>query len=147
MPALFAALHHLAFFAMIGALFAQFALLRSRIDQAAIKRLAGLDAMYAGSATLVLIIGTVRVIYFEKGWAYYSLSLPFWLKIASFIVVAIISFYATGRFNAWRKQGADFIAPANEVSRILRLKPFEMSGLALVLIFAALMARGFWMLG
>jgi putative membrane protein len=146
MSALFAIVHHLLAFAMITALAMQLALLRTSPDGAMQQRIVRLDVMYAASATLVLIIGLVRVFGFEKGWAYYSMSVPFWLKISAFVVVAIVSFGPTREFNSWKKQlrsGATNV-PSDETLRWLRrAKMREFLGIAVILISAALMARGY----
>lgn len=142
---LFAFLHHFAAFLMVAAVAHQWLALRSEVTEAAIRRLMVVDAIYGLSATLVLIIGFVRVYMFEKGAAYYWSSSPFILKLVIFALVAAISFYPTYTFLKWRRAlaASTFTLPQSEViERIRFLKSLELLGFVLILLCASLMARG-----
>lgn len=77
MAALFAFLHHLAAFTLVGAVAVQFVLIRGALDAANARRLSAADAVLGLSALTVLIVGLLRVFYFEKGASYYFHSVPF----------------------------------------------------------------------
>ena len=65
--ALMAFLHHLAAFTLVAALAVEVALFRPPLSVAQARRLLRTDAVFGAAATLVLIVGLLRVTYFEKG--------------------------------------------------------------------------------
>ena len=79
--ALMAFLHHLFAFTLVACVVYEFIAYRKgmTIDEA--RRIQRADLMYGISAGLLLIVGFLRVYYFEKGWAFYSNSPFFWLKL------------------------------------------------------------------
>ena len=52
---------------------------------------------------MLLVVGLLRVYYFEKGAAFYFGNAFFIAKLALFIVVGLLSIYPTLEFSAWRK--------------------------------------------
>ena len=82
MQSLFAFLHHVAAFALVGALAAEFVLIRGELIEKTAARMLAADAVYGASAGIVLVVGLLRVFYFEKGAAYYLHSIPFLLKFS-----------------------------------------------------------------
>jgi putative membrane protein len=122
---------------MVAALVVAFVLIRGELDSVLARRLARADMVYGLSAMALLVIGLLRVFYFEKGAAYYFHNAAFIAKLALFLLVAVLSIYPTVKFISWRK-GIDAAAlPA--IRRILHL---ELVGIVLILLFAALMADG-----
>lgn len=137
MSALLAFLHHLAAFTLVSALAVEFVLLRGEVDARTVRRLGMADAVLGASAGVLLVVGLLRVFYFEKGAAFYWHNASFIAKFALFIAVALLSIYPTVKFFAWRK-GVD----AASVARVRRILHWELVGVVLILLFAALMARG-----
>src|SRR5947209_951147 len=82
MSTLFAFLHHLAAFTLVSALAVEFVLIRQELTLTSARKLPVVDAVLGGSATLLLIVGLLRVFYFEKGSAYYFSSHAFLTKFA-----------------------------------------------------------------
>jgi len=122
---------------MVAALVVEFVLIRGELDSVLARRLARADMVYGLSAIALLVIGLLRVFYFEKGAAYYFHNAAFIAKLALFLLVAVLSIYPTVKLISWRK-GIDAAAlPA--IRRILHL---ELVGIVLILLFAALMADG-----
>ncbi len=138
MSAAFAFLHHLAAFALVAAIVVEFVLIRQPIDQANARRLALADMVVGISAGVLLVIGLLRVFYFEKGAAFYLHNAAFIAKMALFVAVALLSIYPTLQFLSWRKGRID-VAAVPAIRRILHL---ELVGVVLILLCAALMARG-----
>ena len=103
MSTLFAFLHHLAAFTLVSAIAIEFVLIRQEVTRANAIRLLVTDAVLGASATLLLIVGLVRVFYFEKGATYYFSSHAFLTKFSVFILVAILSAVPTIEFLSWRK--------------------------------------------
>ena len=130
-------LHHLAAFALVAGIVVEFVLIRLPLDFANARRLARVDAVVGVSAGVLLVVGWLRVFYFEKGTAFYFHNVAFIAKMGLFVLVALLSLYPTMKFLAWRK-GID---PAS-VPAIRRVLHLELAGVVLILLCAALMARG-----
>jgi putative membrane protein len=139
----FAFLHHAAAFSMVAALAVQFVLVRGEPSEATARKLARADMAYGLSATVLLVVGLLRVFYFEKGAAYYFHNAAFLAKLALFVLIALLSFYPTLKFISWRKKGID----AASLPAIRRITHMELAGIVLILLFAALMADGIGYLG
>ena len=108
MSTLFAFLHHIAAFMLFAALVVEFVLIKDEITLRTAQRLLRIDAAFGISAGVVLVVGILRVIFFEKGTDYYLHSLPFFVKISLFVILGLLSIYPTVKFMAWRpavKQG------------------------------------------
>jgi putative membrane protein len=138
MTALMAFLHHVAAFALVAAIVVEFVLIRLPVDPANARRLGLADMVVGLSAGVLLIVGLLRVFYFEKGAAFYLHNAAFIAKMALFVAVALLSVYPTLKFLSWRKGRIDAAA----VPAIRRLLHLELVGVVLILLCAALMARG-----
>jgi putative membrane protein len=143
--AVFAFLHHAAAFTMVSALAVEFVLIRGELTLATARTIQRTDIVYGAAATILVIVGFLRVFYFEKGAAYYFSSGTFIAKISLFVLVALLSLPPTLEFLKWRKSTAQGIAPALDSKRlayIRRLIHIELAGILFILLCAALMARG-----
>jgi putative membrane protein len=138
MNAFMAFLHHVAAFALVGALTVEFVLIRGELDARTVRRLAAADAVLGISAGILLVVGLLRVFYFEKGAAYYFANSAFIAKLSLFVLVALLSIYPTVKFFSWRKRTPDPAA----VPAIRRILHLELVGVVLILLAAALMAKG-----
>jgi putative membrane protein len=130
-------LHHAAAFTLVAALAVEFVLIRDPLTPALARRLARADMVLGLSATVLAVVGLLRVFYFEKGAAFYFHNAAFLAKLVLFILVALLSIYPTVKFLGWRKALDPAAVPA--VRLVLHL---ELVGVALILLCAALMARG-----
>ena len=135
---LFAFLHHAAAFALVAALAAQLVMLREALTPALARRLQRADMALGISAGIVLVAGLLRVFYFEKGAAYYFGNIAFIAKLAVFIAVALLSLYPTRTFLSWRRGPLPAAAPA----RLRTVVHVELAAVVVILLCAALMARG-----
>jgi putative membrane protein len=150
MSSLFAFLHHLAAFALVAALVLELVLLRGPLTAWSARRILAADAAYGASAGLLLAVGLARVFFYEKGFGYYINSIPFMVKFALFIVVGVASIYPTIRFLSWRqalKQGRVPELGEAEQRRLRGIVHVELLAVVLIILCAALMARGVGMLG
>ena len=99
MNILIAFLHHLAVFTLAASLVVELALLYQSFNQEIAKKLRFFDGLYGASAGLILIIGSMRVMLYEKGADYYLHSGPFLIKMAIFAYAGaysidwLVSFY------------------------------------------------------
>jgi len=93
--ALFAFLHHVAAFTLVSALAVELVLIRQELTLAIARKLPAVDAVLGASAGFLLIVGLLRVFYFEKGADYYFHSHAFMTKFTGFIAVALLSIIPT----------------------------------------------------
>ncbi|MBC3930226.1 DUF2214 family protein [Undibacterium curvum] len=145
MSILVAFLHHLAAFTLVSALLAEAVFIAQPITMSSARSLRFLDALYGMSATLILVIGVLRVMYFEKGADYYLHSHAFLFKMAVFAVVGLISIYPTVVFLRWGKTIKQNRIPAlsgTELKNIRRVIRLELCGIVLIILNAVLMAKG-----
>jgi len=143
--ALFAFLHHAAAFGFVAALSVELALLREPPDAKVVQRLVRADIAAGVLAGLVLAVGLARVFHFEKGAAYYAHSAPFIAKMTLFAIVAVLSLYPTLTFLSWRRalrRGETLRVAPERLRRLRLLVHAELTGVLLMLLAAALMARG-----
>lgn len=145
MSAVVAFFHHIAFVAIMLALAIEMVLLTQPMTLDNARKILRFDAIYGMSAGLILLLGVLRVMIFEKGAAYYLHSGPFYAKMALFILVGLISIYPTTVFLKWRQPLKQGIVPNlnHALNRRLRiLIHVELTLLALMILNAALMAKG-----
>lgn len=145
MSSLFAFLHHVAAFALVAALVVEFALIKGGVTPANARKIALADLAFGISAGVVLMVGLLRVFYFEKGASYYFHSAPFIAKLSLFVIVALLSISPTVEFLSWRKslkQGKLPIVDERKLRSIRSLIHWELAGVVLMILCAALMARG-----
>lgn len=138
-------LHFVLAFILVGAIAAESFVLRLPVDGRVARLLLRIDLFYGLSAVLLILVGISRVIWGAKGWAYYQAQPFFWAKMGTFAVIGLISIAPTRAFIRWVKQAkADpaFVAPEAEAKRMRRLTMIETQLVALLVLFAALMARG-----
>jgi putative membrane protein len=139
-----AILHHLAIVALIVLIAIEFALLRPGLTQTQLRLLTRVDMAYGVTAGLVIAAGVGRVVWGIKGADFYLSNPWFWAKMASFAAIGLLSVPPTLRLLAWRKQArvnAAFLPPTAEIAGLRRFVHAEVGLLALVVGFAAAMAR------
>lgn len=143
--AAFSYLHFIFVLILAGALAAEAFVLRLPVDGRIARLLLRIDLFYGISAVGVILAGIARVVWGAKSADFYLEQPFFWAKMATFLVIGILSAMPTRRFIRWVKEAkaaSDFAAPVADVARIRRLVMIEVHLLALVPLFAALMARG-----
>ena len=138
--------HHLAVFLLVAILAAEFALLRPGLSGSRVGQLARIDAAYGGVATLVIIVGVLRVIFGAGGWEYYVGNFAFWGKMAAFLAMGLLTIQPTIAIRKWlkaQKGDANYAVPATEIATSRRYIHLQAGLLLLIPIFAAAMARGY----
>ena len=147
MIVLFAFLHHLAAFTLVAAIALEFVLLRGELTLFSARRLQVADAILGIAAGVLLVVGLARVFWFEKGAAYYFANHAFLTKFALFIVVGLLSIVPTMEFLSWRKAvkaGQVPAVAAPKLKRVRMILHIELAAIVLILLFAAMMAKGGW---
>ena len=145
LSALFAFLHHAAAFTLFGALIVERVLTQGELTVDNARRILTSDMVFGIAAGVVLVVGMLRVAFFEKGPEYYWHSGTFIAKLSLFVIVGLLSIYPTVEFLKWRKplrEGMPPVVPAAKMQAIRTLVRVELGGVMLVILFAALMARG-----
>lgn len=143
--ALFAFLHFLAVFGIVATIFLEWQTMSRAPTHAEARRLQVCDRWYGIFAAMVLVVGFLRVYYFEKGKAFYAASPFFQAKLGLFVVIGLLSIYPTIRFIRWRPQTRQGRAPDvaereyKLIMLVLRVELVLLLGMALC---ASLMARG-----
>jgi len=145
MAALFAFLHHIAAFALFAALVVQLISLRGTLTLERARTLQRADMILGGAAGVLLVVGLIRVFYFEKGYYYYFHSHSFLTKFGLFIVLSLLSIIPTREFLRWRaavKAGQVPTVAEAKLKSIRSIVHYELVGVVLIILFAALMAKG-----
>jgi putative membrane protein len=138
-------LHFASIFALIWFLAKEWTLLKAGAASLQIQRLAKADIGFAIAAMAVLATGASRLLFGAKPMAFYTGNPIFDIKVALFVLAALISIAPTLAFLRWRKAAAanaNFRVDESEWRRVKRLVLIEMHIVALIPVFAVLMARG-----
>jgi putative membrane protein len=144
---LFAFLHHVAAFTLVGALAVEFVLIRSELTLATARKLQATDIVLGIAAGVVFVVGMARVFYFEKGAAYYFSNHAFLTKLSLFIIIGLLSIIPTVEFLSWRKAVKRDEVPvmaARKLRSVRMIIHFELAAVVIILLCAAIMARGGW---
>jgi putative membrane protein len=146
--ALIAFLHHVFAFTLTACLVYEFLSYRKNMGIAEIRRIQQVDLVYGISAGLLLVVGVLRVFFFEKGVNFYIHNPFFWVKMAAFLLVGLLSIDPTLRFIRWNRtlrqnQVPEISEP--EYKRTRLLLSLEMIGIVVILLAAPMMARGIGM--
>jgi putative membrane protein len=145
MAALFAFLHHISAFTLFAALVVELVLIRSALTVESARKLQVADIVLGASASLLLVVGLLRVFHYEKGAFYYFHTWTFITKLGLFLILALISIVPTIEFLRWRKAVKAGQVPAVSAEKIGTLRTIihlELVGVVLIILFAALMAKG-----
>lgn len=143
-----ASLHHLAAFTVAATLIYEFVAYRKGLGIEEARRIQRVDLAYGISAGLVVLVGLLRVFFFEKGANFYTHNPMFWIKMGLFVIIGLLSIYPTLRFIKWNSfisAGQAPEIPEDEFKRIRFLLSLELVGLVLILFAAPAMARGIGM--
>jgi putative membrane protein len=138
-------LHFLFAFLLVGAITAELFMLRLPVNAAVARRILRADMFYGVSAIALILAGGSRVLWGAKGGDFYQGEPFFWAKMGMFILIGLISIAPTRTFMRWGKAAkadAAFVAPEAEVKSARRWVMIEVHLIAVLLLFASLMARG-----
>jgi putative membrane protein len=139
-------LHHLAAFTLVAALAVEVALFKPPLSVVQARRLQRTDLIFGIAAGVVLVVGMLRVTFFEKAPGYYWRDAFFLIKLGTFILVGLISIYPTLTFLSWNKglkAGAAPEVPEERTRSVRMCMMLELTGVLVILACAVLMARGF----
>jgi putative membrane protein len=142
---LMAFLHHLMAFTLTACLVYEFVAYRQGMGTEEARRIQRVDLVYGISAGVLLVVGLLRVFFFEKGVNFYIHSPFFWVKMAAFMIVGLLSIDPTIRYIRWNKTLNENKAPEitdEEYKRTRLVLWLELAGIIVILLAAPMMARG-----
>jgi putative membrane protein len=145
MASLFAFLHHIAAFTLFAALVVELILIREVLTVGTARRLQVADMVFGISAGVLIVVGLLRVFYFEKGATYYFHTWTFIAKLALFVIIGLVSIVPTLEFLSWRKAVKQGQVPSVSPDKVRALRSiihWELVGIVVIILMAALMAKG-----
>lgn len=125
-------------------------LLRQPLDARTAKRLQQVDLINGMAATLVLVIGLVRLFYFGKGAPYYFHSLPFIGKLTLYGVASGLSLVSTLEIKRWvapLRSGHVPVVGERKLRAMRTALGWQAACVAGMVVCAALAAHGIGSLG
>jgi putative membrane protein len=138
-------LHHIFAFTLVACLIYEFIAFRKGMSIEEARRIQRVDLVFGISAGLLLVVGLLRVFFFEKGVNFYINSPFFWVKMTAFVIVGLLSIDPTIRYIRWNKSLSENRAPEineSEYKRTHLILWLEVIGIAVILLAAPMMARG-----
>jgi putative membrane protein len=144
---LFAFLHHVCAFTLVSAVAIEFMLIRQELTLWSARKLQATDRVLGIAAGALLVVGLLRVFYFEKGPDYYFHSHAFTAKFSIFVAIGLLSIIPTLEFLSWRKLLSDGQVPAITAKKrrlVTAVIHGELLSIVIILLCAAIMARGGW---
>ena len=102
MSTLFTTLHHAAALTLLVCTLVSIYQLRQPLTLRGAHLLRKADMLNGIAATLVLVVGLVRVFYLEKGSAYYFGNGPFLAKLGFYGLASVLSLVPTLEVRRWR---------------------------------------------
>jgi putative membrane protein len=144
--AIAAYLHFLSIFATLALIVAEAALYRPRMSEATFALLRRLDLAYLFGAIAIIATGLARLFFFAKGPAFYAGNPVFWIKMALFLAVGLLSLPPTLHYlRAAAPLGGEVVVAPADYRRVRRFITAELAVFAVIPLAATLMARGIGM--
>lgn len=143
---IFAWLHLLAIGLGAGLLLTEYWLCRRMPDRIQVKLLGQVDLGYQLALIGSLATGLARALYFGQTADYYFSNRLFWLKIAIFLMIAIVAITPSLQFLRWNREARTAPAFAPLTREFERVRSSIAFGLGLWLILpliSLLVARGY----
>jgi putative membrane protein len=119
--------------------------LKKSLSREGVAQLQGIDRYYGVAAGLVILTGLLLVFFGAKGPVYYAHNAIFWIKMALFVSVALISILPTVAYLRWNQRRAadgSITLDDGEYRRLRALLWAQIGLFVLIPLCAALMANG-----
>lgn len=145
MSTLFATLHHAAILILFACTLVSLYQLRQPLTLPGARLLRSTDMLNGIAATLVLVVGLVRVFYLEKGSAYYFGNGPFLAKLGFYGLASVLSLVPTLEVRRWRAPLQKGQLPTLSDQKLVTLRTvayLQLACLAAMATCASLAARG-----
>lgn len=144
--ALLAYAHILAILTMVVFLASEAALCRAEwMNAAVVERLRKIDLIYGIAAVAVLVTGLLRVFLGAKGAGWYATNPLFYVKLALFVAIGLLSIQPTLMFARWQRtlKAGGALPGAAEILKARRLVMVQAHILPFIPLAAVFLARGF----
>ena len=138
-------LHFISAFLVAAFLVTEFFLCTGDLRPAQVKTLARIDLYYLIAAVAVLVTGALRVFVAGKGAGFYLNNPVFYIKLALFLAVGLVSILPTLQFMRWNRALASIQKPApreRDIGSARRYIALELLLFTFIPLLAVLMARG-----
>jgi putative membrane protein len=146
--ALTAYLHYLAMIAIAVILVVEHMLCAPGLGGSRIRLLARLDLLYMAAAVLALTSGVARVVWFGKGAMFYLHNPVFYIKLALFIAIGLLSIPPTLQYLRWLRGLESGTADSAADYQVIRVRRYILMALilfAFIPLMATFTARGIGM--
>jgi putative membrane protein len=143
--ALIAYLHYVAMISIAIILVLEYLACVPGIADGRLRVLARIDLFYMGAAVLALGTGAARVVWYGKGAAFYLHNPVFYIKLALFLAVGLMSIPPTRQYLRWVRNlasGGANVAADYQVLRVRRYIVVELILFVFIPLMATFMARG-----
>ena len=137
--------HFVCIFLLACLLAGEAFLLKKSLSREGVAQLQGVDRYYGIVAGLVIVTGLLLVFFGAKGAAYYAHNTIFWMKMALFVSVALISIVPTVAYLRWnqrRTADGSIVLEDGEYRRLRALLWAQIGLFVFIPLCAALMANG-----
>ncbi|NET73920.1 MAG: DUF2214 family protein, partial [Sphaerospermopsis sp. SIO1G2] len=114
--------HYLSFMLCFAALAIEAFTLKVELNLKDAWKIVIADAVYGIAAITVLVTGILRIIYFGQGTSYYLHNPFFYVKVAIFLLVGLVSIYPTVSFLNWLKDLQKNQPPQLELGKVKLLQ-------------------------
>ncbi len=145
MEAAAAYLHFFSIMLLAALLVTQFTLCSKNLQPPHVQTLARIDLGYLAAAALALATGLARLFVAGKGASFYLMNPVFYIKMALFLAVGLVSIVPTLQFIRWNralKAGEGRVLRDPEIRTTRHYIALELLLLACIPLAAVLMARG-----
>jgi putative membrane protein len=145
MEAAAAYLHFFSIMLLSGLLVTQFALCSRDLQPPHVQTLARVDMFYLAAAVLAFATGLARLFVAERDASFYFMNPVFYIKVALFLAMVLISVMPTLQFIRWNralKTGEGRVLRGVDIETARRYIALEILLLACIPLVAVLMARG-----
>jgi putative membrane protein len=145
MDAALAYLHFASIMLLTAFLVSELCLCTPRLRLEQVPMLARLDLLYLIAAIAVLVSGAMRVFVTGKGTGFYLSNPVFYIKLAMFLAVGLVSISPTVQFLRWRRAldaAEQPVLRTDDIRAARRYIGLELALLAFIPLTAVLMARG-----
>lgn len=148
MDAALAYLHFASIMLLTAFLVSELCLCTPRLRLEQVPMLARLDLLYLIAAVAALASGALRVFVTAKGTGFYLGNPVFYIKLALFLAIGLVSISPTVQFLRWRRAldaGEQPVLHTDDIRTARRYIWLELALLAFIPLMAVLMARGIGM--
>lgn len=145
MEAVAAYLHALALLTFAGLLAAQYMLCNEHLQPGHVQMLARVHQGTLATAAVVFVTGSLLLFGLSRGVWYHLTSPLFWLKLALYLAVVVLSVYPMSQYLRWNRaiaEGRMRVLTTRDIRRTRRVLAAQLAVLAVIPLLSVLVSRG-----